>query len=211
MVNGDGSKNPKTKKPFIMKPAGVAHIFGPGRVDGPFSEHYEPLECPVGENPMNTAHLLNPTVSGPIYSEQDKATPGGDKFPLVATTYRVSEHWQTGVMTRHSPWLLEMVPEVFVEMSKELAAEMGIKNGEKVMVESARGSMWAKAMVTLRMTPFTITGKTVHQVGLPWHFGWQFPEDGSSGESANLLTPGVGDPNTLIPETKAFMVNIKKM
>jgi formate dehydrogenase major subunit len=114
-------------------------------------------------------------------------------------------------MTRHTPWLLEMQPQMFVEMSRELAAEQGIKNGEKVMVESARGSLWAVAMVTGRLKPFLIEGSTVHQVGLPWHFGWQFPEDGSGGESANLLTPSIGDPNTMIPESKAFMVNVRKM
>ena len=114
-------------------------------------------------------------------------------------------------MTRHTPWLLEMQPQVFVEMSKELAADLEIKNGEKVQVESARGSLWAIAVVTGRFKPFRILGGTVHQVGLPYHFGWQYPEDGGGGESANLLTPSVGDPNTMIPETKAFMVNVKKL
>jgi formate dehydrogenase major subunit len=133
------------------------------------------------------------------------------RYPFVATTYRVSEHWQTGVMTRHVPWLLEMQPQVFVEMSKELAAEKGFKNGEKVKVKSARGELWAVAVVTARFKPFKVAGSTIHQVGLPWHFGWQFPEDGSGGESANLLTPTVGDANTMIPETKAFMVNVEKI
>ena len=127
-----------------------------------------------------------------------------------ATTYRVSEHWQTGVMTRHLTWQLEMQPQMFVEMSQELAKEKGIRNGEKVMVKSARGEFWAIAMVTDRFKPFKIGGATVHQVGIPWHFGWQFPEDGSGGDSANLLTPNVGDANTMIPESKAFMVNVVK-
>jgi formate dehydrogenase major subunit len=103
-----------------------------------------------------------------------------------------------------------MQPQVFVEMSEELAKEKGIGNGEKVVVTSARGELWAVAMVTNRFKPFKIAGSTVHQVGLPWHFGWQFPEDGSGGESANLLTPSIGDANTMIPETKAFMVNVRK-
>jgi formate dehydrogenase major subunit len=132
------------------------------------------------------------------------------RYPYVATTYRVSEHWQTGVMTRHLPWQLEMQPQVFVELSEELAKDKGIANGEKVVVSSARGELWAVAMVTNRFRPFKVAGSTVHQVGLPWHFGWQFPEDGSGGESANLLTPTVGDANTMIPETKAFMVNVRK-
>ncbi|MCP4668114.1 MAG: hypothetical protein GY849_17325, partial [Deltaproteobacteria bacterium] len=84
----------------------------------------------------------------------------------------------------------------------------GIRNGDKVNVESARGKIWAIAMVTYRFRPFKIQGNVIHQVGLPWHFGWVHPKDG--GDSANLLTPSAGDPNTRIPETKAFMVNVKK-
>jgi formate dehydrogenase major subunit len=111
------------------------------------------------------------------------------RYPYVATTYRVSEHWQTGVMTRHLPWQLEMQPQMFVEMSKELAKEKAIKDGDKVTVSSGRGKLWAIAIVTDRFKPFKVAGSTVHQVGMPWHFGWQYPEDGSGGESANLLTP----------------------
>jgi formate dehydrogenase major subunit len=113
-------------------------------------------------------------------------------------------------MTRHKPWLLEMQPQIFVEMSKELAEEKGIKSGDKITVSSARGSVWAVAIVTDRFKPFKVMNTTIHQVGLPWHFGWQFPEDGSGGDSANILTPTIGDPNTMIPESKAFMVNIEK-
>ncbi len=106
---------------------------------------------------------------------------------------------------------MEMMPQIFVEMSKELAAEKGIKNGDKVKVSSGRGEVWAKAIVTSRFKPFKIMGTTVHQVGLPWCFGWQYPEDGSGGDSSNLLTPTIGDANTMIPETKAFMVNVEKI
>jgi formate dehydrogenase major subunit len=103
------------------------------------------------------------------------------------------------------------MPQMFVEMSEELAKEKGIKNGEKVMVESIRGSVWAIAMVTKRLHPLTIMGKTVYQIGMPWCFGWQMPHDGSGGDSANLLTPSVGDPNTGIPETKVFVANVHKL
>ena len=113
-------------------------------------------------------------------------------------------------MTRHQPWQLEMMPQLFVEMSKELAAEKGIKNGDKVKVKSARGEVTAIASVTSRFKPFKIMGSTVHQVGLPWCFGWEYPKDGSGGDSANLLTPTIGDANTMIPETKAFMVGLEK-
>ena len=194
------------KSPFIMTTEGMGLIFGPGRNDGPLPEHYEPLECPVGDNPFSK-QLHNPTAlkfSGPteVHAACDP------RFPFVCSTYRVTEHWQTGVMTRNSPWLLEAEPQMFCEMSPELAKMRGIKNGEKVILESTRGSLWAKAIVTERITPFTVLGQTIHQVGIPWHYGWTWPKQG--GDSANILCPSVGDPNTGIPETKAFMVNVRK-
>jgi len=206
MLNPDGTPNPKTKYPFIMKPEGHAHVFGPGRADGPFPEHYEPIECPVDKNPLS-AQLTNP-VAVTYDTDMDIYKSNDPKFPFVGTTFRVCEHWQTGVMTRWQPWLLEAEPQLFVEMSKELAGMRGIKNGEKVIVASARGKLKAVAVVTIRLKPFKVQGKTVHQVGLPWHYGWVHPRDG--GDSANILTPSAGDPNTRIPETKAFMVNVRK-
>ncbi len=198
----------KGKYPFIMTAAGVGGIFGPGLADGPFPEHYEALECPLEENVMSKQRI-NPTIK--LFGEKEDAFFSCDvRYPYVATTYRVSEHWQTGVMTRHEPWLLEMQPQMFVEMSDELAKEKNIVNGDKVIVKSGRGELWAVAVVTSRFKPFKVAGSTVHQVGLPWHFGWQFPKDGSGGDSANLLTPTIGDANTMIPESKAFMVNVVK-
>ncbi len=97
---------------------------------------------------------------------------------------------------------------MFVEMSEELAKLRGIKNGEKTKVSSVRGTVDCVAIVTTRFRPFQIGNVTVHQVGMPWCYGWVTPKDG--GESANLLTPNVGDPNTMIPESKAFMVNVEK-
>jgi formate dehydrogenase major subunit len=192
--------------PFIMKPDGQAALFGPGLNDGPFPEHYEPLECPVPKNAMS-AQLINPTIK--IFAgEMDKHLTCDPRFPFVATTYRVTEHWQTGIMTRWQPWLIEAEPQMFVELSEELANMRGIKNGEKVKVSSVRGEVQAVAMVTTRFRPFQLGDVTVHQVGMPWCFGWVAPKDG--GESANLLTPNVGDPNTMIPESKAFMVNVTK-
>lgn len=203
----------KGKYPFIMRADGMGAIFGPGLADGPFPEHYEALECPLQANPLSRQRI-NPTVK--IFFEKGKGAAEDVfascdiRFPFVATTYRVSEHWQTGVLTRHAPWQLEMVPQQFIEMSEELARDRGIKNGDKVNVSSARGRIWAIAIVTSRLQPFKVAGSTVHQVGLPWCFGWQYPEDESGGDSSNLLTPTVGDANTMIPETKAFMVNVEK-
>jgi formate dehydrogenase major subunit len=194
--------------PFIMKPDGIASIFGPGLAEGPFPEHYEALECPLEVNSMSTQRI-NPTIK--IFGHEMDAFFSCDmRYPFVATTYRVSEHWQTGLMTRHCSWLLEMQPQNFVEMSLELAKDLAINNGDLVVVESGRGEVKAVALVTERFKPFRIENSTVHQIGLPWHFGWQFPEDGSGYDSSNLLTPNVGDPNTMIPESKAFMVNVRK-
>ncbi|HIJ60698.1 MAG TPA: formate dehydrogenase, partial [Nitrospirae bacterium] len=200
--------------PFIMKPLGVGSIFGPGLADGPFPEHYEPLECPLQENPFSKKHRINPTIKLFFTKEgglaEDIFLSCDSRYPYVCSTYRVTEHWQTGVMTRHTPWLLELQPQVFVEMSKELAQEKKIKNGDKIIVSSARGKMWAIAIVTDRIKPFKVMNSTIHQVGIPFHYGWKFPADGSGGDSANILTPTIGDPNTMIPESKAFMVNIEK-
>ena len=104
-----------------------------------------------------------------------------------------------------------MQPQMFIEMSLELAAEKGIRNGDTVSVSSARGELSGVAIVTDRFKSFKVMDTTIHQVGMPWCFGWQYPADGSGGDSANLLIPFMGDPNTLIPESKAFMVNIRKI
>jgi formate dehydrogenase major subunit len=134
----------------------------------------------------------------------------------------VSEHWQTGVLTRWCPWLAEMQPGMFVEMSVELAREKGIMNGDKVIVKSPRGQVECTAIVTARFKPFNIDGNTIHEVGIPWHFGWITTKDRkyqpgdkkaevfTFGDAANLLTPTIGDANTMIPESKAFMVNVIK-
>jgi formate dehydrogenase major subunit len=211
------------RPPFIMKPDGVASIFGPGLADGPFPEHYEPLECPIDKN-LLSPQFINPTirrfdVGG---TELDLRATCDPRFPFVCSTYRVSEHWQTGLMTRWCSWLAEMQPSMFVEMSEELAKLKGIGNGETVVVRSVRGEVDAVAIVTARFKPFDINGQTIHQVGIPWHYGWittamrkyshddKKPEVFTFGDSANLLTPFIGDPNTMIPESKAFMVNVEK-
>jgi formate dehydrogenase major subunit len=203
--------NPKSRYAFIMRKHGFGQIFGPGLADGPLPEHYEPLECPVEKNLMSSV-FTNPTAA--VYgSKADVYKTCDPRYPFVGTTYRVTEHWQTGVMTRHQPWLLELQPQVFVEMSEELSRLKGIKNGERVLATSARGQLECTAIVTKRLKPLKISGvggSEVHQVGFPWCYGWEKPENGKE-DSANLLTPSTGDPNTRIPETKAFMVNIQKL
>ena len=112
-------------------------------------------------------------------------------------------------MTRRQAWLVEAEPQIFCEFNPKLAQSLNIKNGDMVDLESKRGKLQAVAMVTQRLQPLTIQGREVHMVGIPWHYGWIVPKEG--GDSANLITPSVGDPNTGIPETKAFMVNVKKV
>ena len=220
----DGVGNPGSgRPPFIMRPDGVASIFGPGLADGPFPEHYEPLESPLGKN-LLSSQMVNPVIKRwdkqGVGTEMDTARSADPMFPIVCTTMRVSEHWQSGVLTRWQPWLVEMQPSLFVEMSFALAKEKGIKSGDQIYIKSARGQAEAIAMVTDRIKPFTIDGKLVHQVALPWHFGWatsatrpysvkdKKPEFFTYGNAANRLTATIGDANTMIPETKAFMVNI---
>lgn len=202
----DGGGDAGAKHPFIMQKHGVGQIYGPGLNDGPLPEYYEPLECPVTEHPFSTQ--LNSPTALMFAEDAHKRTTCDPRFPFVCTSYRVTEHWQTGVLTRWLPWLTEAQPQMFCEMSEELAELKGIKNGEKVILENPRGQLWAIAIVTKRLKPFDVMGNPVHVVGIPWHYGWVWPKDG--GDAANLLTPAVGDPNTGIPETKAFMVNVKK-
>jgi len=112
-------------------------------------------------------------------------------------------------MTRWQPWLLEAQPELFVEMSPQLAGELGVKNGDRVKVASVRGEVECVALVTPRIRPFKVAGKVLHQVAMPFCFGWLMPKSDKN-YSTNLLTPSVGDANTMCPEYKGFMVNVKK-
>jgi formate dehydrogenase major subunit len=200
--------------PFIMKTDGKGWLFG-ALNEGPFPTHYEPVESPT-TNALYPSQEKNPAIKVWRTNEgQDVGDNWGtvDEFPIVATTYRVCEHWQAGGMSRWLEWLVETQPEMFVEMSVELAAEKGIKNGERAKVRSARGEIEAVAIVTKRFKPMQVNGKTVHQVGLPWHFGWGGGgelEALAKGEAANKLTPHVGDANTTIPEYKAFLVDVVK-
>ncbi len=203
LQNPDETWRDDAKHPFIMRPEGHACIFGAGRADGPLPEHYEPWESPV--NNLMSGTQNNPALLMGASAPSQKGSP--DKYPIVCSTYRLVEHWQAGAMTRNLPWLVEMQPDMFVEISRELAAEKGITNGSKLIVESARGEIEAVAMVTGRFKPFQIDGQRIHQIGMPWHWGY---EGLSTGASANVLTPHVGDANTMIPEYKAFLCNVRK-
>jgi formate dehydrogenase major subunit len=192
--------------PFILKADGRGWLFVPaGLVDGPLPTHYEPAESPV-KNPLYRQQA-SPVLKYWKRDDNPLAPLGDVRFPYVITTYRLTEHYLAGAMSRWNPWLTELQPELFVELSPELAAEKGIRNLDWVRISSPRSQVRAKALVTRRLRPFTIDGKTVHQVGIPWHWGW---EGISTGDVVNELTALVGDPNVTIHEGKAFVCNLEK-
>jgi formate dehydrogenase major subunit len=200
----DGAMPPGAMNPFIMLASGVGQLYAPELADGPFPEHYEPVESPV-HNPFSKVQS-SPCAQIWQSTEFDRyGTP--DAFPIIATTYRVSEHWQTGAMSRNMPWLVGLVPHAFVEIGTALAQRQGIKNGDRVIVSSARGSIEVHALVTERFQPFFIEGRMIDEIGLPWHWGYAGIVPG---DIANDLTASVGDANSQIPETKVFLCNIKK-
>ena len=192
-------------QPFIMKPDGLGWLYAPGAVkDGPLPTHYEPVESPVG-NLLYPRQTCSPTVrtfEGPLNLLAH--TPTAD-YPVVATTFRLTEHYLSGPMSRFNSWLNELQPAMFVELSPELAADRGIVHGGWLTVESARGRIEARAMVTRRLRPLLVEGRTVHQVGLPFH--WAFAGEVVGG-NANDLTSLVADPNVSMHEAKAFACQI---
>jgi hypothetical protein len=132
--------------------------------------------------------------------------PGDANFPIVVTTYRLTEHHLSGVMSRWVPWLAELQPELFIELSPELAKERGIENTGWVTVSTPRGAIECKALVTRRLRPFQVNGRLVHQAGMPWHWGYRGVVTGAV---VNTLVPLVGDPNVTIHEGKAFMCQVE--
>ncbi len=201
----DGGAPPLAEKdgtyPFIMVPEGVGRLYAMTMKDGPFPEHYEPVESPA-------RNLLSRIQNNPLVRKTDDLPTDLSKFPYIGTTYRVSEHWQTGTTTRRLPWLIELVPDMFIEISKGLASAKGIKQGDMVTVSTVRGSIQARALVTARLRPFIVNGKPVEQIGMPWHFGYNGI---ATGDSANILTAAVLSPVSGIPEYKAFLCNLDKV
>jgi formate dehydrogenase major subunit len=208
----DWSKHPKGmdalggNDPFIMEADGKCQLFVPsGLKDGPLPTHYEPVESPVA-NPMysqqsNPAAKLWPRPGNEIHAPQDP------RYPYVLTTYRLTELHCGGVSTRVMPHTAELQPEAFVEISVELAQELGVDNLDWAILSTARGDIEVKALVTQRLRPFRIDGKLVHEVGMPWVFGW---EGYARGAIANVLLAIHGDPNTSIHTTKALTCAVRK-
>jgi formate dehydrogenase major subunit len=197
--------------PFIMNPEGVGRIFGPltAFADGPFPEHYEPIESPI-KNPLHPNQSNNPVVKKLTTSADKFGTPE-QGFTVVCTTYRLTEQYH--YWTKNNPMNVQLIPEAFIEIPVELAEEMGIRGSEKIKVTSARGTYVAKAFVTRRIKPMMIDGKKVYQIGLPIHQGFRGiaeDEDRNARTPANLLSPTVIDPNAFTPEFKGFLVKVEK-
>ncbi len=193
--------------PFIMRPDGKGWLFAPtGLKDGPLPTHYEPAESPVA-NLVHRNQQASPSARfDRLRTDNPLAASPDDRFPIVLTTYRLTEHHVSGPMTRWLPWLNALQPELFVELSPELARERAIKHRDWVTIRSARGAIEARAVVTRRLRPFKLGNQVVHQVGLPFHWGYQGLVTGSI---ANDLTHLVLEPNVSINEVKAIMVDVQ--
>jgi formate dehydrogenase major subunit len=195
--------------PFIMQADGKAWLFAPaGLVDGPLPAHYEPQESPVPN--LLYAQQHNPVrqiVKAPGNEFQPSGSePGAGVFPYVATTYRLTEHHTAGGMSRHLPYLAELQPEMFCEVSPALAAERGLEHLGWATIITARSAIEARVLVTERIRPLTVQGRVLHQVGLPWHWG---PEGYTTGDAANELAHMSLDPNVHIQEVKALACDIR--
>ena len=197
--------------PFIMQADGKGWLFAPkGMVDGPLPSHYEAQESPVA-NPVygqqrNPARLVYPRKDNLWSPSGDE--PGSVVSPFVFTTYRLTEHHTAGGMSRWLPYLSELQPEMFCEVSPELAEQQGLVNGEWATLISARSAIEARVLVTERMTPLTIKGRTIHQIGLPYH--WGVGRDAVvEGDGANDLLGLALDPNVQIQESKVGSCDIR--
>ncbi|KMV36370.1 formate dehydrogenase [Franconibacter pulveris] len=191
--------------PFIMQPEGLGRLFALDKLaDGPFPEHYEPFETPLGTNPLHPNVVSSPVAR--LFAADAKRMGNHKAFPYVGTTYRLTEHFHT--WTKHSRLNAIAQPEQFVEISEQLAKAKGIRNGDSVKVSSKRGFIRAKAVVTPRLQTLKVAGREVETIGIPLH--WGFEGAARKGYLANTLTPSVGDANSQTPEYKAFLVNIEK-
>jgi formate dehydrogenase major subunit len=191
--------------PFIMKGDGKGWLFAPsGLVDGPLPTHYEPYETPI-ENPVYKQQG-NPVAK--VWEPPERLSPvGSADYPHILSTYRLTEHHLSGSMSRWLPWLAELQPELFAEISPEHAEELGVRNTDPIKISTPRGTITAKALVTRRVRPYTVSGKKIHHVGMPWHWGYKGI---AVGDVVNNLSAMVGDPNVSIHEAKVFVCNVTK-
>ena len=205
-ADGTGVDLHSGSDPFTLKADGRGWLFAPsGLKDGPLPTHYEPLESPL-------RNALYPRQDSPVakrFPRKDNpiSPPGDAEYPYIVTTYRVTEQYTSGVMSRWVGWLSELMPEMFAEISPELAAEKGIENMDWIVVSSRRSQIECRALVTQRMRPFRHNGRVIHEIGLPYHWGYKGLVTGAM---ANDLVPLSEEPNVYIQEDKAFTCNIRK-
>ncbi len=191
--------------PFIMHSDGLGWIWVPtGLKDGPLPAHYEPLESPVANRLYR--QQTNPSADPKERADNPYArSPGDPDYPHVLTTYRLTEHHTAGGMSRTLARLSELQPELFCEISPQLGDEIGADNGEWVTITTPRGRIEARALVTSRMRPLLVDGRTIHQVGLPYHFGGRGLV---RGDVVNDLVAISEEPNVRIMEAKALVCNV---
>ena len=203
---GEGMDAIAGDDPFIMMADGRGWLYSPaGLLDGPLPTHYEPVESPV-PNLLYPAIGANPVAirwerpDNPINKTADP------RFPCVLTTFRLTEHHTAGGMSRTLPWLSELQPEMFAEIDPVLAAQRGIEDGGWLVLSTERGEIEARAKVTERMRPLRIADRVIHQVAVPWHWGYNGI---SLGDSANDILHLSGDPNVNIETTKALTCDVR--
>jgi formate dehydrogenase major subunit len=192
--------------PFIMNGDGKGWLFAPvGLEDGPLPVHYEPVESPV-PNLLYDNVQYNPAVRTFDRPDNPYNPPEDPRYPYVVTTYRLTEHHTSGAMSRWIPWLSELQPELFCEISPELAAEKGVNNTSWVTISTSRGKIHCKALVTDRIPVYDFQGEKLHTIGLPFHWG---PNGLVKGDVVNDLIPVALEANVAIHEAKAFTANLE--
>jgi formate dehydrogenase major subunit len=191
--------------PFLMNADGKGWIYAPnGLLDGPLPTHYEPQESlvanPLYKQQCNPARMEWDRKDNPYHRAWDDP-----RFPYAITTFRLTEHHTAGGMSRWLTWLSELQPEMFCEVSPELATERGLVNGGWATIRTARAEIEARVLVTSRVRPLKLNGHTIHTIGLPYHWGGK---GRSRGDAANELIGFVADPNVSIQESKCLTGNI---
>ena len=206
LTSGSGVPALGGARPFTLHPDGMGWLFvSSGLQDGPLPTHYEALESLIA-NPL---HKQNTNPSSDKKQRPDNAyadSPGDPRFPYVLTTYRLTEHHTAGGMSRTLSHLAELQPELFTEISPELAGELELEHGGWATISTPRAAIEARVLVTRRMHPLWIDGQRVHQVGLPYHWGYKGK---ATGDVVNDLLAISEEPNVRIMESKALVCDIR--
>jgi len=204
--DGIGTDAHSGSDPFTLKADGRGWLFAPsGLKDGPLPTHYEPLESPITNALYD--QQSNPVAKRLPRKDNRFSPPGDPRYPFAVTTYRVTEQYLSGVMSRWNGWLAGLMPEMFAEISPELAAMRGIQNKDWMVVSTPRGEIECRALGTKRMRPLNHGDEVIHTVGLPIHWGYKGLVKGAM---ANDLVALSEEPNVYIQEDKAFTCNVRR-